>query len=128
MLHPSQFKVNEAWIAFWLTQVPIKTKADGDFNCFALMDAASCYILTMELVSSSEEDITQAQCRRLLENARKHKQELAETLFVPQEDSSAALITEAADSNINVVRVPENDLLVFIGEAREGFAEEFGGG
>jgi hypothetical protein len=128
MLHPSQFEVNEAWIAFRLNQAPIKTEVDGDLNCIALMDAASCYLLGMELVSGSAEDLTQAQCRRLLESARKHKQELPTTLLVPQEDNPVELIAEAAHNDIDVVRVPENNLLAIIGEAREGFAERFGGG
>jgi hypothetical protein len=46
MLHPSQFKINEAWIAFRLNGAPIRTERDGDFNCIALMDAASCFILS----------------------------------------------------------------------------------
>jgi hypothetical protein len=32
---------------------------------------------------------------------------------------------EAAHQNIDVVRVPEIELLIFIGEARQGFAERF---
>ncbi|MCY1381805.1 hypothetical protein D9M69_697600 [compost metagenome] len=50
MLHPNQFTVNEAWIAFRLNDAPIQTDADGAFNCLALMDAASCFILGTEFV------------------------------------------------------------------------------
>lgn len=45
MLYPKQFQVNEAWIVFKLNDAPIQTEADGDFNVFALMDAANCYRL-----------------------------------------------------------------------------------
>lgn len=45
MLHPNQFQVNEAWIAFQLNDLPIETMQDGSFNCIALMDAASCFIV-----------------------------------------------------------------------------------
>jgi len=45
VLHPNQFQVNEAWIAFKLNGDPIHTEHDGDFNFFALMDAASCFLL-----------------------------------------------------------------------------------
>jgi hypothetical protein len=34
---------------------------------------------------------------------------------------------EATQQSIEVVRVPESELLIFIGEAREGFAERFEG-
>ncbi len=46
MLHPNQFQVNEAWIAFQLNDAPIHTRSDGDFNCIALMDAASCFMMS----------------------------------------------------------------------------------
>ena len=52
MIEPSQFQVNEAWIAFKLYDAPISTEEDGDFNVLALMDVASCYILGTEFVST----------------------------------------------------------------------------
>ena len=53
MLHPREFQVNEAWIAFKLNEIPITTETDGDFNVIALMDAASCIILGAEFVSAT---------------------------------------------------------------------------
>jgi hypothetical protein len=50
MLHPKQFEVNEAWIAFRVNGAPVRTERDGDFNCIALMDAASCFILGSEFI------------------------------------------------------------------------------
>lgn len=50
MLHPQQFEVNEAWIAFRLNGAPVRTERDGDFNCIALMDAASCFILGSQFI------------------------------------------------------------------------------
>ncbi len=46
---PNQFQPNETWIAFKLNDAPVFTGADGDFNVLALMDAASCFILSTEL-------------------------------------------------------------------------------
>lgn len=45
MLHPTQFEVNEAWLAFKLNEVPICIETEGEFDCIALMDAASGFIL-----------------------------------------------------------------------------------
>ena len=45
MIHPNQFKVNEAWIAFKLNDAPIITDRDGDFNMITLMDL----VITSEL-------------------------------------------------------------------------------
>ena len=125
MLHPQQFKVNEAWIAFRLNGAPVRTELDGDFNCIALMDAASCFILGSEFVPASAPEPTSAQFRRLLKNAQSHKQQLPRTLFIARGDIADVMTREAARQNIEVVRVPESELLVFIGEARQGFAERF---
>ncbi len=125
MLHPKQFEVNEAWIAFRINNAPIRTERDGDFNCVALMDAASCFILSSEFIPVTAEEPTQADLRRLFENAQRHKQQLPKTLFVPDGEVTDLLHREATEQNIDVVRVSESELLIFIGEARQGFAEEF---
>ena len=123
MLHPKQFEVNEAWIAFRLNNAPIRTERDGDFNCIALMDAASCFLLGSELIPVTATEPTRAEFRRLLKNAQRHKQQLPTTLFVPRGDAADLLTREATQQNIDVVRVPESELLIFTGEARQAFAE-----
>jgi len=125
MLHPKQFEVNEAWIAFRLNNAPIRTERDGDFNCIALMDAASCFILGSKFIPVTAAEPTRAQFRRLLKNAQRHKQQLPKTLFVPRGDVADLVTREASQQNIDVVRVSESELLIFIGEARQGFAERF---
>ena len=126
MLHPNQFQVNEAWIAFQLNDVPIRTQADGDFNCIALMDAASCFILTSAFVSINKPGPSKIEARRLLKQARSHKQAMPKTLFVPSRHPADHLALEAERQKVTVVRVPFDQLLLFIGEAREGFRERFG--
>jgi hypothetical protein len=128
MLHPRQFQVNEAWIAFQLNDVPIHTESDGDFNCMALMDAASCFILTSALVPTNEAEPSKTEARRLLKKGHAHKQEMPKTLFIPSGQPANNLALEAECQNITVVRVPEDQLALFIGEAREAFNERFGGG
>ena len=123
MLIPEQFKPNDAWILFRLNEAPIHVGREGDFNLFALMDAASCFILGTELIPAVAPELTRSEFNRLLVDARRHTEELPETLFIP-EGQGATLVTRAATSRgINVVRVAESELLVFIGEAREGFSE-----
>jgi len=68
MLHPNQFKVNEAWLVFQLNDVPIRTDLEGDFNCIAFMDAASCFILGTEFVPADSKGPGQLESRRLLNN------------------------------------------------------------
>ena len=125
-LHPSQFDVNEAWIAFKLNDAPVSTRADGDFNLIALMDAASCFILSSKLVPASAAEPSRTEARGLLKEGQAHKQQLPKTLFIPSHLHANMLAAEAERQGITVVRVPEDQLLVFIGEAREGFRERFG--
>ncbi len=128
MLHPSQFEVNEAWLAFKLNDAPISTEADGDFNCIALMDAASCFILGNGFAPAGEAEPSKTAVRQLLKEAKAHKHQLPKTLFLPTGQFNSILPAEAARQGIAVVRVPEDQLLVFIGEARESFKEHFGRG
>jgi len=126
MLHPNQFTVNEAWIAFQLNDAPIRTERDGSFNCLALKDAASCFILGSEFVAGSAEEATQLDIRRLLKKGKSHKNQLPKTLLLSREQAGGSIEREAARQQIAVARVPESELLVFIGEARKGFRERFG--
>ncbi|MEZ5460200.1 hypothetical protein [Dokdonella sp.] len=127
MLEPTQFDVDEAWIVFRLNDAPIQTEQDGDLNCLALMDAASGFILGSELVAVRAVELSTIEARRLLKAGQSHRQQLPQTLLIPREQKADAVAAEATRQHIVVKRVPENELLVFIGEARQGFAERFGG-
>ena len=67
------------------------------------------------------------QFRRLLKNAQRHKEQLPNKLFIAREDIGDLMSREATHQEIEVVRVAESELLIFIGEARQGFAERFEG-
>ena len=128
MLHPNQFHVNEAWIAFKLNDAPIRTDLDGDFNLIALMDAASCFILGSTTIRASSLEPSKMKAKRLLKEGQAHKQQLPKTLFIPSDQPANILTAEAERQGISVVRVPEDQLLLFVGDAREGFRERFSGG
>ena len=66
--------------------------------------------------------------KRLIKSGKSHKQQLPKTLYIPENLAADVLCTEAERNGIVVVRVPEEQLLVFIGEAREGLKEHIGGG
>lgn len=127
MLHPRTFQVNEAWIVFKLNEIPITTEADGGFNVIALMDAASCFILGTGFVPVAVAELSEMEAKRLLNSGKARKQQLPKTLYVPENLIADVLCTEAERNGITVIRVPERQLLVFIGEAREGFKAHIGG-
>jgi len=128
VLDPSQFHVNEAWIAFRLNDAPVVTEADGDFNVLALMDAASCMILGTEFIRTDSSEPSQLESKRLLKAGHSHKQQFPKKLFIPTDQAADLLSGEAERNNIFVDRVPEDQLLIFIGEAREGFQQHVSGG
>ena len=127
MYEPSQFQVNETWVAFKLNDAPVSTDADGDFNVLALMDAASCFILGTEFVSIDSSEPSQLESKRLLKAGKSHKQQYPKSLFIPTNQAAGILSTEAELRGISVVRVPEEQLLAFINEARQGFQEHVSG-
>ena len=123
MLHPNQFHINEGWIAFRMNAAPIRTASEGDFNFIALMDAASCFILSFALVPASAAEPSRMEAKRLLKEGQAHKQQFPKTLFIPSASDANFLTVEAERQGITVVRVPEDQLLVFIDEAREAFRD-----
>ncbi|WHZ20945.1 MAG: hypothetical protein OJF47_000057 [Nitrospira sp.] len=126
MRHPNQFTVNDAWIGFRINDAALVTERDGDFDCLALMDAASCYIVGMETYSARATGPSKPESRRLLQSGHSRAGTLPSKLFVTEGQVPDELCQEAARLNIEVVTVPEDELLVFIGEARHGFKERFG--
>lgn len=128
MLHPREFQVNEAWIAFKLNDAPISTETDGDFNVVALMDAASCFILGAEFVPVDSAEPSEMEVKRLIKSGKSHKQQLPKTLYISENLVADILCAEAKRNEIAVIRVPEEQLLVFISEARDGLKKHIGGG
>ena len=127
MLHPDQFEIDEAWIAFKLNEAPVATERDGDFDVVALMDAASCFIVASTLIPLRSAGLSEHEASGLLDEAQSHHQRLPATLFVSGEQPSQ-LLHEAERRGITVVPVPADQLSVFVGEARAGFRERFSGG
>lgn len=125
-LHPNQFQVNDAWIVFQLNDTPIHTDQDGSFNCICVMDAASCYILNAELIPALEGEPSPKQAQNILSTAWAKKEQYPKTLFIPTGAFPNAMKTESERLGITVITVPEDQLLLFIGEAREGYRENMG--
>jgi len=127
VIDPSQFQVNEALIAFKLNDAPISTEEDGDFNVLALMDVASCYILGTEFVSIGSAEPSELESKRLIRSGHSQKHQVPRKLFIPTNLAAESLRVEAERHGIAVVHVPEEELLVCIGQAREGFREHVSG-
>jgi hypothetical protein len=123
VLEPNQFKTNEAWVAFQLNDAPICTEQDGNFNCVALMDAASGYIFGTAFVPVQEAEPSEFEARRLFKAGWAHNNEHPAALFVPKGQFQTTLPAEASRHGVTVVPVHETELSAFTGEARQGFRE-----
>jgi hypothetical protein len=123
VLHPKNYQVNETWITFQLNDAPVMTDRDGDFNVIALIDAASCFILDIGYVSTDALEMSQSEAERLLHAGYSHKKQYPKELLIPSHLTTNVLGEQAERRGINVVRVPEEQLHVLIGEARESFQE-----
>ena len=126
MLHPNQFKVNDAWVAFGLNDVPVPTREDGELRFVALMDAASCFLLAAVPSSFASPLSREEEARELFRQAWVHKEISPRQLFVVEEERYAILEMVATEIGISIMCVPSKELAVFIKEAKVGFAEHFG--
>lgn len=85
-LHPSQFRVNEAWILFRLTFEPIITERDGPVVGFGLMDAASCFLLNGTFfLGTDQRALSEKNVQELLRKGWAHKKEYPSKLLVPED-------------------------------------------
>ncbi len=128
MLQPNQFQINEAWVAFKLNDQPIRTDADGDFDFIALMDSASGQILSSAAVSIRTGQSPDQAAKRLLNEAGAIAKTLPSTLFMQSDLAVPWLTLDAQTQGITVVPITIDQLLLFIGDARQGFRERFGAG
>ena len=92
------------------------------------MDAASCFILGSEFVPITCAELSVMDSARLLDSGKSHKQQLPKKLYIPDNLAADLLSSEAERCSISVIRIPEDQLLIFIDEAREGFKDQFGSG
>lgn len=127
MVAKQQHQPDEAWIVFRLNSAPIRTRRDGDFDCFALMDAATLPIHSMEMVPASSTGPTRSQAGALLAKACGAAGRFPTTLLVSSGDAAVEVANEAQQRGIQVERVPARTLARCTREAREAFAARFGG-
>ena len=123
MLHPSQFELHSAWIAFQLNDQTISTQLDGDFNLIALMDAASCFILGSASIAAGAGEPSLLDAKRLLKDGQARATQWPQRLIVPTSLAADNLLKEAERHGIRIEHVAEADLEALIGEAKQSFKE-----
>src|SRR5690606_42010595 len=84
MLEPNQFEEDEAWVVFQLNDAPVRTEQDGDFNCIALMDAASGFIFGTAFVSVAQAEPSVFEVRKLFSSCLERSGGTPATLLLPK--------------------------------------------
>ncbi len=126
-LHPSQFNVNEAWILFQLSREPVATEHDGSAICFGLMDAASCFMLSVTFFSGTDgKSLSKSNVQELLKKGWEYKKQYPEKLFVVKELLTTEIETQTKELGIDVNIVNESELKSIICEAQQEFRKRFG--
>lgn len=71
MLEHQQFTQGETWIAFLLSDTPIRPERDGDFYLIGLIDAATGMIIGNTFQSVKDPELSTASVREILDRGLK---------------------------------------------------------
>lgn len=126
MLEHQQFIQGETWIAFLLSDTPIRTERDGDFYLIGLMDAATGMIIGNTFQSVKDSELSSTSVREILDRGLQYTGSTAGTLILPTDQFGPAFGSEAERRGMTIVTVPFEQLLRVIGHARESFKEFLG--
>ena len=126
-IEPSNFSQNEAWLLFRLTEAPLRTERDGDFNVFALLDVATGLILGMEFVEASASEPSELQSRRLLSGAEGSAGCRPQLVYYDSERDLENFAASLSALSIEACPELEGHLAPLTREAREGFLAHLAG-
>lgn len=125
MLHPDQFRVNEAWIAIRVNDSFIIAENEPH-DIFVLMDAASAYVLGFVLSKVADQAPKQADVEALFQKAWAAKSEWAENLILPEKFSAKEVFTAQAEKHgFKIQLVSLRDLAPIIDPLKESFSQTF---
>ena len=123
---PEDLHVDDSWVIFRLSSVPIVTEEDGDFHCVALMDMASGYLLAYQMIPVKSQDEFGDAVETLLKDARK-KGVTTRQLVVPSSGASLTVETAVKKLGIHCEIVDDDELVAVLDEPKSAFAAQFGG-
>ncbi len=123
MLEPGNFEQGEAWVVFQLNDAPVRTAQDGDFNCIALMDAASGHIFGTMAVAVAQGEPSAFEVRRLFDSCLEGGAQVPSTLLIPKGQFGTALPAEAERRGITAAHVHEANLAGLTSPATQSFRE-----
>ena len=122
MLQPSDFEVNEAWIAFRANDSFLYVK-DEPYDVYVLMDAASTYLLGQALSRTVDESPDVKEIEALFRTAWSAKRQWAKKLLVPEGSLAEEVFKNQAEkSGLAFITMPLSELRPLVGPVKESFA------
>ena len=127
MLTPSQFRVNEAWIAIRVNEAFLYVK-DEPYDIYVLIDAGSAYVLGHVLSRVVDEAPNERDVKALFRKAWKTKNQWAEQLILTGNSKPDGVFrTQAERNGLSVKIVPLSELEPIVSPLKESFVSDFMG-
>ena len=126
MLEPSDFAVNEAWIAFRANDSFLLVKNEP-YDVYILLDAASTYVLGHVLSRTVDGSPDARDVAALFREAWSAKRQWAKQLIVPEGSLAEGVFKNQAEkSGLAFSMVPLSELLPIVSPLKESFSAYFG--
>lgn len=125
MLHPSQFHVNEVWIAFRVNDEFLFVKKEP-YDIYVLIDAASTYVLGHVVSRVVDETPQEKDVEDLFKKAWEAKSQWPKKLIVTENSiADRTFRTQAAKNGFSTEYVPLSDLGPIVSPIKESFVSDF---
>jgi hypothetical protein len=125
MLHPNQFKVNQAWISVRLNDELIYVQ-DEPYDMYVLLDAASTYIFGPVFCRTVDDGPALSDIEELFRKAASHKNQYPDELIVPDDFLPKKQFKTICDNlDISFREVPKADLGLIVDEIKDLFQDTF---
>jgi hypothetical protein len=124
LLAPSQFQVNEVWIALRANDDPFFVQ-DAPYDCHVLMDAGSAYALG-HVLAPRDGAPDGSEVVALLDKAWRGKRQWAQRLIVTGDGEAESVFrTQAEEKGLPVEIVPVSEMTAIVGPLKESFGSMF---
>nr|VFK22937.1 MAG: hypothetical protein BECKLPF1236B_GA0070989_13342 [Candidatus Kentron sp. LPFa] len=124
-LNPNDFKVNEVWIVIKVNDNPIALN-EGMFDLYALMDAASTYVIGQSPAPTSLDSPPLENVNAIFMKGWDSKQKWPKKIIISYKyDLNNSFYLAAIDKRIDVKYVPTSRLKIFIEPLKNHFKNIF---
>jgi hypothetical protein len=122
-MHPSDFQVNQTWLAYRINQAPIRVGGTA-VDLYVLQDAASMFLFGHALATPGTEGPESSEVESLLDSAYSKGKQWPSELVMPGVHGAGSTFSKAAlQRGIAVRSIPESQMSLYIKDTQEGYEE-----